>query len=98
MLLRALIGSADAPAALAYRYGEATAWDTLALRAALLEATVPLDAATAIARGGQAVFPVRAEDLPLTGKALGEALRTLETTWIASDFTLTKAELLRGAE
>ena len=49
-----------------------------------------------IARGAAAVFPLAASDLDLSGPSLGAALKALEATWIASDFTLS-ADALRKA-
>ncbi|MEM8579249.1 MAG: CCA tRNA nucleotidyltransferase [Pseudomonadota bacterium] len=96
-LLRELVGRPDDTAALAYRFGAAAAWDTLALRAALLEAHLPSDAAARIAAGAGARFPLKASDLPLEGKALGDALKTAEARWIASGFTLDRASLIEQA-
>jgi poly(A) polymerase len=54
---------------------------------------------TLIARGAAAVFPVKSADLLpfVQGAALGQALRKCEARWIASDFQLTRAALLRSA-
>ena len=48
-----------------------------------------------VARGAAAVLPLRAADLPLSGPALGAALRRAEEAWIASDFTLDAKALRR---
>ncbi|WP_416914871.1 MAG: CCA tRNA nucleotidyltransferase [Roseicyclus sp.] len=94
--LRAGLASADPPGALGFAHGAATARDILLLRAALFE-TPPDPAALAeVETGAAAVFPVRPADLMpgLQGPDLGAALKTLQARWIASDFTLTRAELL----
>lgn len=94
--LREAIGSALPPAALGYRLGAGAAADAVLARAALLELPPPPGWADDVARGAGATFPVSAADLMpgLQGAALGAALRALEERWIASDFTLTRAELL----
>ncbi|MCR8549567.1 CCA tRNA nucleotidyltransferase [Salipiger sp. P9] len=93
---QSLISHLAGPAETAYRHGAAMAWDIAALRAASLEQPVPPDTADEIAKGTAAVFPVRPRDLMpgLQGAALGDALRALEARWIASGFTLSRADLL----
>ncbi|WP_233252615.1 CCA tRNA nucleotidyltransferase [Maritimibacter sp. 55A14] len=99
-LLRTCAGSSDTVAALGYRHGAEAALDIALLRAALLETPLPADAAAQAARGAAATFPVAARDLMpgLDGPELGERLKWLEEAWIASDFTLTRAELLAGKD
>lgn len=81
------------PAALGYRL-KGDADDALALRAAALgQEPDPADLAAARDGAGRA-FPLRGGDLPLTGPALGEALRALEARWVASGFTLSRDDLL----
>ena len=90
--------ASDRPAALGYRLGAPLALQALALRAASFEREVdPADIAS-VQRGARQTFPVRAQDLmpQLQGAALGERLRALEATWIASDFTHKKDDLLGG--
>lgn len=78
---------------LGYRLGAVDGLLALVLRAALLES--PLSGVEAVSIGAAARFPLRAADLPgLEGAALGQALRAAEERWIASGFTLTKADLL----
>lgn len=81
---------------LGYRLGADEGAEALALRAALLEALPAPGARTALAAGAQARFPITAADLMpgLSGAALGAALKEREARWIASGFTLTRAELL----
>jgi poly(A) polymerase len=94
--LRAGLASADPPGALGFAHGAATARDILLLRAALFETPLDPAALTEVETGAAAVFPVRPADLMpgLQGPDLGAALKTLQARWIASDFTLTRAELL----
>jgi len=91
------IGDAAGPGALGYFMGEQAGRDVVLLRAALFETTVSEADLAAVARGAAQVCPVRAADLKsagLAGPALGQALRDLQARWIASDFSLSKAELL----
>ena len=84
------------PGELGYRLGEAMAMDILALRAALREQEIdPVQAEIAKIGAGR-TCPVRAADLlpKLQGAALGQALKQIETRWIASGFTLDRAALL----
>jgi poly(A) polymerase len=90
------IGTAKTSAALGWKLGRAEAEDVLLCRAALLESPLPPNWQAEIERGSRAVFPVIAADLmpTLQGAALGEQLRKIEARWLASDLTLTKAQLL----
>ena len=80
----------------AYRYGERAGQDRLLLDAAGLGAPVDPDQQQAITHASQQRFPLKASDLSarFEGAALGAALKTAERRWIASGFTLTKAQLL----
>lgn len=94
-LYREEMGLTTPPGALGYRYGRAAALDILALRAALFERPPGEGALRAVEDGARAVFPIKASDLPgFQGKALGDHLKTLETRWVDSGFTMTKADLL----
>ncbi|MBN7783443.1 CCA tRNA nucleotidyltransferase [Ponticoccus gilvus] len=96
-LLRELTeGTAGLPE-VAWRHGAATASDTAALRAAILEQPVDPAALPDLAKAAQARFPVTAQDLmpALSGKALGDRLRALEAQWIASGFALSREDLLK---
>ncbi len=85
----------DGPAAaVAYRHGAEAARDAALIRAAAVGVPAPAGLDAEVARGAAAVLPLRAADLPLSGPALGAALRRAEEAWIASDFTL-DAEALR---
>ncbi len=90
--LRAAVSVAE----LAYRHGAAIAVDRHLVDCATMGQ--PVDAATLaqIERAAQAVFPLKAADLmpAISGPALGQALKTAEARWIASGFTLDKADLI----
>ncbi len=88
-------GDTAPPAALGYRIGKDAARDVALINSALLETPPSPDLEGEISRGAGAVFPITPGDLmpDLEGAALGEALRRLETDWIASDFTLGKSAL-----
>ena len=88
--------SSNSPEELGYNSEVGVAISALALRAALLEQPIDPDAKDKITLGAQAVFPIKAVDLmpKLEGKALGDALAMLERDWIASGFSLSRAELL----
>ena len=93
------LASDAGPTELVYRFCAACAQAVIAIRAASGGPRPdPAEVARELARGSEAVFPVGAGDLmpELKGKALGEALRALEETWIASGFEATKEELLAG--
>lgn len=83
-------------AELGYRFGETQARDVLMLRAALFEKPLTPNLETDIVTGAAAKFPLSARDLmpEITGKALGETLKRLESDWIGSGFTLTRNALL----
>ena len=80
----------------AYRFGAALALDRLAIEAASLGHEIDSNMAKNAIFAAQQIFPLKAADLmpALSGPALGQALRAAEARWIASGFTLTKAELL----
>lgn len=79
----------------AYRKGPEIAYAIALIRHASLQTPPPPVFNTQIETARNARFPVQASDLELTGKALGEALNKLEKTWIASEFKLTKEDLLK---
>ena len=83
-------------AELGYRYGAEGGLHETLLRCAFLERPWSDDLATALKDGASASFPVRAQDLipKFTGPALGKKLSELEARWIASGFTLGRAQLL----
>ncbi|QTN37072.1 CCA tRNA nucleotidyltransferase [Cognatishimia activa] len=97
-ILREETGSMEALAAVAYRRGADVAYSVALLRAAVFETPLHPEMRTDIALGAGAEFPVKAADLmpEFEGENLGEALKTLEASWIASGFTLSKDDLLRS--
>ena len=80
----------------AYRHGAAVGRDALLIRAATVGAQVTEDELEQVAVAAEQVFPLKAADLmpALTGPELGEALKRAERRWIASGFTLSKADLI----
>ena len=96
--MRKAVGGTADPAVLGYRLQAQTARDSLLLRCALLEQPWDTAAMAHIETGANARFPVKAKDLipAFQGPELGAKLSALETKWIASGFTLTRAELLSG--
>jgi len=80
----------------AYRHGQQIAEQSLLLRAALAENLPNTDVIQTLKNSSKAVFPIKAADLMPTfkGPALGARLSLLEDEWIASGFTLSKAQLL----
>lgn len=95
-ILREEIGSMEALATVAYRHGADVANFVALLRAAVFETPLPPEMKTEIALGVEAEFPVKAADLmpEFAGAKLGEVLKTLEASWIASGFSLSKEDLL----
>ncbi len=95
--LRALPGLGAGIAEIGYRHGSEAARDTALLRAAFAGQSLSAGALDAAERGAAASCPVGASDLvsEYQGAALGERLRAIEDRWIASDFTLSRAELLK---
>jgi len=95
-IYRSFTESTQSAGAFGYAHGARIAQRGLSLRAAALEQPLPMSETIEAEKGANAVFPVRASDLPggLEGPAIGAALRMMEQQWIASDFTLTKAKLL----
>lgn len=94
--LRAEMGTGTRPAALGWQFGSSLAVDIVHARAAMLSTSLPPDWRADIERGAEAVFPIQAADLmpALSGPALGQKLRALQTLWLQSDLTLTRAQLL----
>ncbi|QFS84679.1 CCA-adding enzyme [Roseivivax sp. THAF40] len=98
-MLRAGVSAMDGPAALGYRHGAEAARDILVLRAALFEQPLSPESLVVAEKGADQTLPISAQDLmpALSGPALGAALKSLEADWIASDFRLTRADLLARA-
>jgi len=93
--LRDEIGSPLTPAALGWKLGITPATDVILARAAM-GMTAPPTWESEITRGAAAHFPVTSADLmpALQGPALGARLKELESRWLASNLTLTRAQLL----
>ncbi|WP_273690895.1 CCA tRNA nucleotidyltransferase [Ketogulonicigenium vulgare] len=77
----------------AYRYGADMALDMAAITYASLSQMPPEDLRARAGWAAAQKFPLKSSDLPLSGPALGQALRAAEARWIASDFSLGKDEL-----
>ena len=95
--LRREIAAGPEPAAqAAYRHGADAAIDGALVLAAGLGSPPPADLVAEAARGGAQIFPIAAADLidRMQGPALGQCLNRLEARWLASDFTMTRDELL----
>ncbi|UWR33576.1 CCA tRNA nucleotidyltransferase [Sulfitobacter sp. W027] len=84
---------------LAYRHGVEVARGAALLRACLAEKSPESAVLETIDRAASARFPVTAKDLmpKLKGPELGCEIARLEQIWIASDFSLSRTELLSGA-
>lgn len=97
-VLRAEILSLSAPDALGWKHGVTLAGDVLHARAAMSDMPLPDHWQSDVARGAEAVFPVRSADLMpgLLGRALGEKLQSLQDQWLASGLSLTRDQLLGG--
>ena len=85
-------------AELGYRYGIKAGLDMLLLRAAFQGQNWNNNAYEDLSHGAEARFPVQSEDLveAFSGPALGAKLSQLEMRWIASDFRMTREQLLAG--
>lgn len=83
-------------AELGYRYGAEGGLHETLLRCAFLEQPWSNGLTEALEHGAAASFPIKAADLipAYSGPALGAKLAELEARWIASDFALSRAELL----
>ena len=94
--IRKLAKGNSTPAEAAYRFGRETATGAALLRTARTGRRADPNLLREIARGSVARFPLHAADLQpaLSGKALGDRLRELETCWIESGFILSKSQLL----
>ncbi len=99
-VLRAGSESAEIPMRLGYFFGFDQARDILLLRSTLLETPLAEESLAECQSGALARFPVKPADLmpELSGPALGQRLKQLETEWINSGFALSAAELLGTPE
>ncbi|MCK0151246.1 CCA tRNA nucleotidyltransferase [Marivita sp. S6314] len=94
---QSLISGTQSVKELGYRHGAQVAKDVILLRSAMLD--LPLDPQSLVHATDAAdqKCPVKPSHLmpQFSGAALGEKLNDVEARWIASGFTLTKADLLR---
>ena len=79
-----------------YRMGQGAAISAALLFAASLSQNLNPNQLAEIQYGSTQVFPLKANDLmpDMTGKALGDALKSLENQWIKSKFALSRNALL----
>jgi poly(A) polymerase len=96
ILLKGLIGSDWRAAEMGYRIGFDAAVSVLALRSAMLGQHVQTIDLAAAEYGARAIFPVSAADLmpEYQGPELGRKLREIEQVWVASNFAMTRGQLL----
>ena len=85
-------------AELGYRHGIKAGLDMLLLRTAFEGQNWNNNAYEDLKHGAKARFPVQSKDLvkDFSGPALGAKLSQLEMRWIASDFRITREQLLTG--
>jgi poly(A) polymerase len=97
--LRDAIGTLHPPAAIGWLLGPDLGVDAILARAATLGTPPQPHWQAEVTRGAAATFPVTAADLmpALQGEALGARLKSLEATWVASNLTLSRDDLLKGA-
>ena len=98
--IRDEIGTTATPAVLGWTLGEVPAKDVLLCRAAMFQTPLAGGWLAEVQQGAGSVFPVTAGDLMpgLSGPALGVTLKALQARWLASDLTLTRAQLLKIAQ
>ncbi|MEM7470350.1 MAG: CCA tRNA nucleotidyltransferase [Pseudomonadota bacterium] len=96
MQMRSALEKDVSVAEIAYRHGPENAWSVALVRSAAMQTTPDPQLGSEIENAAQATFPVGSADLmpKLQGAALGTELKRLEASWIASNFTLNKADLL----
>lgn len=88
--------SALGPKAIGHSAGIRAGTGAVSLRAAMSDRPANPAWIAEISEGAQAIFPIKADDLPhLQGKALGAVLADLKSEWLASDLAKTKNDLLK---
>lgn len=94
--IAAEIGSSLTPAGLGWKLGATPGADVLLVRAALFGTPLPAQWQAELKRGAETRCPISAADLQptLRGPELGARLKELEQRWLASNLTLTRAQLL----
>jgi poly(A) polymerase len=97
--LRQSAESRDSLAALGALHGLRLGQDVALVRAAMLGSPLAEGWESQVERGSLTPFPVTAFDLmpDLQDEALGARLKKLHERWLASDLTLTRDDLLKGA-
>lgn len=97
--LRAALGTGDSPAVLGWQLGVALATDAILAGAASFGSPPAPGWQPEVKRGARARFPVTAAELmpALQGAALGSRMKALEARWLASNLSLGKDDLLKGA-
>jgi len=84
------------PKAIGYLCGPGKGLSTLMLRAVMSDQSLSIDANYLIEEGSLATFPIFASDLPsLSGPSLGQRLKLLKSTWLATELKKSKEELLK---
>ena len=98
-LLREHIGTSLQAGELGYRFGKDLSHSILLLRAVQFGTTVANEDLIKADVGSAAVFPIKGKDLlkKYSGEALGKKLDQLETRWIASEFNLSRSDLLHSS-
>lgn len=94
--LRACMANTMPPHELGYRYSEHIALICIGLRAALFEIPINKSDLSSAKRGALAQFPLSGRDLKdrFQDAELGRILKDCEENWIASEFSLSKEDLL----
>lgn len=97
--LRDAVGSLHTPAALGWQLGADLGQDAVLARAAIFGTPPQQGWQAQVLHGAAATFPITAADLmpALQGPALGSHLKAVEGRWLASNLTLTRDDLLKGA-
>ncbi len=95
-VLRELVSNGGDLRADGYRHGAQAAIDAMLLRCAMMGQPLLDNYQQRAADGAAMVFPIKAADLMpgLKGVALGKRMKELEVNWIASDFQMTRDQLL----
>ncbi|MDA0362524.1 MAG: CCA tRNA nucleotidyltransferase [Proteobacteria bacterium] len=95
-LLETFLAGDETTAHISYLHGRDVAFQVSLLRGALYSIKLSNSLEADIERGINALFPITSGDLipEFNGKELGDKLRALKLTWLKSNFSLTKDELL----
>ena len=93
---KACMANTMPPHELGYRYSEHSALISIALRAALFDIPINKPDLYSAKRGALAQFPLSGQDLKdrFQKEELGRVLKDSEANWIASEFSLSKEDLL----